>query len=154
MTIRDTEERVVVNHAAGEMAGPMATALHIRAFSPILSDEPSSRGGGDQGPTPLELLLGSLCACTTVSTARMAAKLRFAYSHLETSADGELDTRGRKGLADVPVHYRAVRLHVKIATDEPDNRLDRLADLVGRYCPVDSLMRAAVPDYQVTWERL
>jgi hypothetical protein len=38
-------------------------------------------------------------------------------------------------------------------TQEPDKRLERLADLVGRYCPVDSLMRAAVDDYQVTWER-
>jgi uncharacterized OsmC-like protein len=136
------------------MVGPMKTALSIRDFPPIVSDEPSSRGGDDGGPTPLELLLGSLCACTTVSTARMAAKLRFGYSHLETSADGELDTRGRKGLADVPVHYRAVRLHVRIATDEPDKRLERLADLVGRYCPVDSVMRAAVEDYEVTWERL
>jgi hypothetical protein len=25
--------------------------------------------------------------------------------------------------------------------------------LVGRYCRVDSLIRAAVPDYTVTWER-
>ena len=24
----------------------------------------------------------------------------------------------------------------------------------GRYCPVDSLIRAAVPDYHVTWERM
>jgi uncharacterized OsmC-like protein len=153
MRIRDTEEHVVVNHAAGQMTGPMATALTIRDFPPFVSDEPSSRGGDNGGPTPLELLLASLCACTTVSTARMAAKLRFGYSHLETSADGELDTRGRKGLADVPVHYRAVRLHVRIATEEPDKRLERLADLVGRYCPVDSLMRAAVDNYQVTWER-
>jgi uncharacterized OsmC-like protein len=154
MTIRDTEDHVVVNHAAGEMVGPMATALHIREFPPFLSDEPSTRGGNDRGPTPLELLLASLCACTRVSTARMAAKLRFKYSQLEASADGELDTRGRKGLADVPVHYRAVHLHVKIATDEPEKRLGRLADLVGRYCPVDSLIGAAVPDYEVTWERL
>jgi uncharacterized OsmC-like protein len=154
MTIRDTEEHVVVNHVAGVMAGPMATALHIREFPPFVCDEPSSRGGDDRGPTPLELLLGSLCACTTVSTARMAAKLRFKYSELEAGADGELDTRGRKGLADVPVHYRAVHLHVKIATDEPEKRLERLADLVGRYCPVDSLMRAAIADYRVTWERL
>ena len=154
MRLRDTEEHVVVNHAAGEMAGNMGTALRIRDFPPFVSDEPATRGGDDRGPTPLELLLGSLCARTTVSTARMAAKLRFGYSHLETSADGELDTRGRKGTADVPVHYRAVRLHVKIATHESDDRLARLADLVGRYCPVDSLMRTAVLDYTVTWERL
>ena len=83
----------------------------------------------------------------------MAAKLRFEYDDLETRAEGELDTRGRKGEADVPVHYRAVRLVIRITTDEPDKRLERLADLVARYCPVDSLVRAAVPDYTVRWER-
>lgn len=147
-------EHVVVNRARGTMTSPTATTLHVRDFPPLVSDEPPTRGGHDLGPTPLELLLESLCACTTVSTGRMAAKLRFEYAQLETYAEGELDTRGRKGTADVPVHYRTVRLTVRIATEESDTRVDKLADLVGRYCPVDSLMRAAVPDYFVTWKRL
>lgn len=54
----------------------------------------------------------------------------------------------------MPVHYRTVHLRIRIATDEPDERLERLRDLVSRYCPVDSLVRAAVPDYTVTWERM
>ena len=84
----------------------------------------------------------------------MAAKIRFKYEDLRTSAEGVLDTRGRLGLADVPVHYMTVRLTIRIKTKEPDARLHRLADLVARYCPVDSLVRAAVPDYRVTWERM
>lgn len=84
----------------------------------------------------------------------MAGKIRFQYDDLQTHAEGVLDTRGRKGLADVPVHYKAVRLTIRIKTDEPDERLDRLADLMARYCPVDSLIRAAVPDYIVKWERM
>lgn len=84
----------------------------------------------------------------------MAEKIRFEYDDLETYAEGVLDTRGRKGLADVPVHYKAVRLTIRIKTEESDKRLQRLADLVARYCPVDSLMKAAVPDYQVGWERM
>ena len=84
----------------------------------------------------------------------MAAKIRFEYEDLETVAEGELDTRGRKGTADVPVHYRAVRLTIRIKTAEDDNQLARLIDLVARYCPVDSLMRAGVRDYQVKWERM
>ena len=152
MNIR-AEDHVVVNRASGTWTGGMGTDVAIRDFA-VVSDEPASRGGNDTGPTPLELLMGSLCACTTVSTQRMAAKLRFTYTSLETSAEGELDTRGRKGEADVPVHHRAVRLTVRIATEESEARLDRLADLVGRYCPVDSMLRAAVPDYEVVWERL
>jgi uncharacterized OsmC-like protein len=84
----------------------------------------------------------------------MAAKIRFEYDDLETFAEGVLDTRGRKGLADVPVHYKTVRLTIRIKTGESDKRLQRLAELMARYCPVDSLIRAAVPDYHVTWERL
>ena len=53
----------------------------------------------------------------------------------------------------MPVHYQAVRLTIRIKSAETDQKLARLADLVARYCPVDSLIRAAVPDYTVTWER-
>lgn len=83
----------------------------------------------------------------------MADKIRFQYDDLETVAEGHLDTRGRKGLADVPVHYKTVRLHIKITTAESDRKFARLQDLVARYCPVDSLIKAAVPDYEVVWER-
>lgn len=84
----------------------------------------------------------------------MAKKIRFEYDDLETSAEGVLDTRGRKGLADVPVHYKAVYLTIRIKTEGSDKRLQRLTDLVSRYCPVDSLVEAAVEDYRVTWERM
>lgn len=152
--IRDTPEDVVTNRARGRMIDHAACEIQVRDLVPVTSDEPPVRGGENRGPSPLELVLCSLCACTNVSTARMAAKLRFEYSDLSTEAEGELDTRGRKGTADVPVHYRAVRLHVRIATPESDERIGRLAELVGRYCPVDSLITAAVPDYTVTWERI
>jgi uncharacterized OsmC-like protein len=152
--IRDTPDDIVTNRASGRMIDHAACEIRVRDLEPVTSDEPPVRGGQNRGPSPLELVLCSLCACTNVSTARMAAKLRFEYSDLETEAEGELDTRGRKGTADVPVHYRAVRLDVRIATSESEERVKRLADLVGRYCPVDSLIRSAVPDYTVTWQRI
>jgi uncharacterized OsmC-like protein len=99
-------------------------------------------------------MLAALCACVNVSTSRMAQKIRFEYDDLETFAEGDLDTRGRKGEADVPVHYHTVRLNVHIKTSESDERIQRLADLVARYCPVDSFYQAAVQNYHVTWHRM
>jgi len=84
----------------------------------------------------------------------MAEKIRFNLQDLEASAEGILDIRGRKGEADVPVHFSSVRLHIKIKTDETDERVQRLIELAERYCPVQSLIRAAVPDFEVTWERM
>ena len=84
----------------------------------------------------------------------MAEKIRFNLQGLDTSAEGVLDVRGRKGEADVPVHFSSVRLHVKLKTDESDKRIQRLIELAEKYCPVQSLIRAAVPDFEVTWERM
>ena len=84
----------------------------------------------------------------------MAEKIKFDLQGLETSAEGMLDVRGRKGEANVPVHFSSVRLHVKIKTSEPDERIQRLIELAEKYCPVQSLIRAAVPDFKVTWEQM
>jgi len=84
----------------------------------------------------------------------MAEKIKFDLHGLEAFAEGILDIRGRKGEANVPVHFSSVRLHVSIKTTEPDERVQRLIELAEKYCPVQSLIRAAVPDFEVTWERL
>lgn len=144
----------VTNKAHGKMRDHSATEIYVRDFDAVISDEPPSRGGNNAGPSPLEYMLVSLCACVNVSVARMAKKIRFEYDDLESFAEGDLDTRGRKGEADVPVHYHTVRLNIRIKTSESDQRIERLAELVARYCPVDSFYRAAVPNYHVTWERI
>jgi len=144
----------VTNRAHGKMRDHAATEIYIRDFDPVLSDEPPSRGGHNTAPSPLELMLAALCACINVSTHRMAQKIRFEYDDLESFAEGDLDTRGRKGEADVPVHYHTVRVKIHIKTDESDERIERLADLVSRYCPVDSFYQAAVQNYHVSWERM
>ena len=56
------ESDVVVNRARGEMLSHTASAVHVRDFPPLVSDEPPARGGEDRGPTPLELVLVALCA--------------------------------------------------------------------------------------------
>ncbi len=69
----------------------------------------------------------------------MAEKIRFDLRGLEAEAEGTLDIRGRTGMdPNVPVHFAAVRLHVKIKTDEPDERVTRLIELAEKYCPVQS----------------
>jgi putative redox protein len=60
---------VVVRSAAG-----LRQSVEARGHA-IVVDEPADVGGGDAGPTPYELLLGALGACTAI-TMRMYAQRR------------------------------------------------------------------------------
>ena len=58
----DTSKHIVVNRARGKMLTHAAAEVYVRDFSPVISDEPPSRGGDDRAPSPLEYILIALCA--------------------------------------------------------------------------------------------
>lgn len=79
----------------------------------LLADEPVSVGGADTGPTPYELLLGALAACTCM-TVQMYCQ--------------------RKGWAldGVSVRYVHSRVHAEDCAecDDPDHRIDHIESAV------------------------
>ncbi len=80
----------VIDNAAG-----YATAVRAGRHK-LNADEPASRGGTDTGPSPYELLLAGLGACTAI-TLRMYAdrkgwQLGTIHVDLELHKDGEGDT--------------------------------------------------------------
>ena len=60
--MKDTPDYIVVNRASGQMLTHSAAKIQIRDLAPVISDEPSSRGGENLGPSPLEYILAALCA--------------------------------------------------------------------------------------------
>lgn len=55
-------DHIVVHHVRGRMLSRTAAEISVREHAPIVADEPSSRGGENRGPTPLEYVLVALCA--------------------------------------------------------------------------------------------
>ncbi len=98
--------------AAGGYRADLSTRGHR-----FIADEPRELGGTDAGPTPYELLLGALAACTAMT--------------LHMYAD-----RKRWPLDRVVVHLRSVRAHAAdCATCESEavgvGQLERDVELVG-----------------------
>ena len=120
----------------------------------FVSDEPPEREGHDAGPTPLQLVLSGLCACETVTMKRVADRLRMRIDAFEIDAEGVIDVRGRKGTADVPAHFLRVEVRARVSTEEPDERVQRLRELVERHCPVATLLRSAPLEFDSRWERV
>ena len=116
----------------------------------LVSDEK----GTNTGPTPLEMCLSSLLGCEGVIINRCAEAMRFEYSGVDIEADGEVDQRGSRGVQGVRPYFNWVRIKIRVHTDEPQDRLDRLARNVEYRCPVMNLFRSADVTLDVTWEKV
>jgi putative redox protein len=103
------------------------TAIRVRGHR-LAADEPADKGGGDSGPSPFELVLSSLGACTSI-TLRMYAK-RKAWPL--QAVDVELEF-----VEGAPKPTIARRLRLTGALDEAQR--ERLLQ-VANACPVHKLL--------------
>lgn len=116
----------------------------------VITDEKES----NTGPTPLEMTLSSLLVCEGVIINRCAEAMQFAYTAVDMEADGEVDQRGSRGVQGVRPYFNWVKLRIRVHTDEPQERFDRLTRNVEYRCPVMNLFKSADVDVQITWERV
>lgn len=118
-----------------------AVRSQIRDFE-INMDEPLELGGTDSGPNPVELLLSALGGCQEIVYRAYAAIMGLQIERIEVHAKGYLDLRGLLNLADVPSGFSKVSFKTKIISDESEEKIRQLAELVEQHCPVmDTLMR-------------
>lgn len=116
----------------------------------VITDEKES----NTGPTPLEMTLSSLLGCEGVIVNRCAEAMQFAYTAVDMEADGEVDQRGSRGVQGVRPYFNWVKLRIRVHTNEPQERFDRLTRNVEYRCPVMNLFKSADVDVQITWERV
>jgi len=119
----------------------LAVRAQIRGFS-ITMDEPLELGGTDSGPNPVELLLAALGGCQEIVYRAYATVIGLKIDHIEVHAKGYLDLRGLLNLADVPAGFSQVSFTTRIISDEPEEKIRQLAEMVEKHCPVmDTLVR-------------
>ena len=116
----------------------------------VITDEK----GLNTGPTPLEMTLSSLLGCEGVIINRCAEAMNFSYTAVDMEADGEVDQRGSRGVQGVRPYFNSVRMRIRIHTDEPQERLDRLVRNVESRCPVMNLFKSADVVLDIRWERV
>lgn len=101
----------------------LRTRIEVRGHS-IVADEPPAKGGTDEGPTPGELFLGGLAACTAM-TLRMYANVK------EWPLEGVDVTVAQERTDDGPL----ITMKLSVRGDLEESQIERLK-YIARRCPV------------------
>ncbi|SDR00125.1 OsmC family protein [Natronobacterium texcoconense] len=133
-----------------EMPGRTATATNPEGMSGRLEtgsfewryDEPASYGGTETGPTPVDVFLGGLAACLSLSTRYQVEKRNADVDEISVTTDATPE-RG-------PVESIAVTVFLE--SDEDDETLVRIVDLAERGCHVSQLLRDDL-ELELSWSR-
>jgi len=146
------KKRLVVRSVRGVNDATARTEISVKEFPVFATDEPKTSGGGETGPTPLEMLLSSLIGCKCVMIHNVAHAMNFDYEGVEIEADGLVDLRGPKGVPGIRPYFEQVDVRIVIFTDEPTERVDQLARNAENRCPVMNLLRDAGARVNAVWE--
>jgi len=131
----------------------LATTVDFGDFGKFTFDEPSAHGGNDLGPSPLQGVLGALCACESVTFGRTAQEFGFACDGISFDAACTIDIRGRLGVAEVVPHFQSIKVEARVRTAESEAALLRVVELTEARCPVLNLAKDAKVRVDMVWIR-
>ena len=131
--------------------GSDKTVVTVRDTPPLVIDHPVERGGTNEGPTPVETVLGGLVGCDAVITHAVAQILKFDYGEIDYACEAQIDVRGPAGVKGVRPYFEKVVVQKTIQTNEPEDRIEKLKKNVEQRCPVSNLIRDAGVDLTIDW---
>lgn len=130
----------------------LRSEVQARDFSYTV-DEPPELGGSDQGPNPVEYILGGLAACQEITYRLYADKLGIPLDGVSVKVKGDIDLRGFFAVDDqIRPGFQNVTVEVEFDSPASDSKLQELKKTVDAYCPVLDILRNATPT-ELFWGR-
>jgi putative redox protein len=108
-----------------------AYAIRVRGHE-VTCDMSEKEGGRDEGPSPVELLAGSLGACIAIMVGR--------YCRNHGWSDGKVGVNLTLELADDPKRVKGIVADLEVPQDVPPDRIEAIRRVAG-FCPVHQTLK-------------
>lgn len=141
---------VITMKQEGVAASHSRTDMSIRGL-PLIVDEPTERGGTNQGPSPTETLMGSLIACTNVIGHKVANMHGVEFSEMTIRLEAQFDRRGVTLVEEVDVPFPTVTLHIDVTTTADDAAMELVKRDLPRFCPISKVVSASGSKVTEIW---
>lgn len=130
--------------AKSKLVNGFLAEVQTRDFK-FVSDEPTDLGGTDQGPNPVEYVLGAFAACQEIVIKAYATVLDIDLQSVSVEVEGQLDLHGFLNLTDQRAGFTSLNYKTTVETNEKDTKkLQLLEELSVTRCPVLDIIQNPV----------
>lgn len=110
----------------------------------LLADEPAEMGGGDTGPNPYELLLGSLGACKSITVLMYARRKGWDLQTVEVELTHSKEyARDCEDCDEKSVRIDRISTRLTFRGNLDESQHERLKQIAGR-CPVHQTLMGTI----------
>jgi len=122
-------------HVSEAGSGPFKQSIAAGRHH-LIADEPRAQGGTDAGPSPYQLLLAALGACTAMTIRMYADRKKIGLAHVSVDLRPKREHGKDLAAADAaPAHLDHIERVVTLAGVADDNTRQRLMEIAEK-CPV------------------
>ncbi len=121
--------------ADSKLVGDQLQEAKARDYA-LVCDEPSSLGGSDRGPNPLEFFMAAVGFCENVTFARWAALGGLEFESFETSVRGHWDRRGQGEWEGVEPAFRDFVVETRVNSKAPLDKIREVVRTTHLRCPM------------------
>jgi uncharacterized OsmC-like protein len=127
-----------------KLVGDQRQEARIKDYT-LVCDEPSTVGGTDQGPNPLEVFMSAVGFCENVTFARFATLKELEFESLETSVRGHWDRRGQGEWEGIEPAFKDFVVETRIASEAPLDKIREVVRIAHRRCPMHATISKMAP---------
>jgi uncharacterized OsmC-like protein len=144
------QKTTVTMKLAGTCPSHARTDVAVRNLVGVI-DEPTERGGTNQGLTPTETMMAALMGCTNVILSRIAEKAGVHIEDMKVNVEAQFDRRGTMLMEDVKVPFPDIKLMVSFRSGADDATVARLREDLAKFCPISKVLREAGSRIEEVW---
>lgn len=142
MSKTDQIERFAVS---AQSKNETKAVVEARDFEFVV-DEPTSLGGTNDGPNPVEYLIGAWAGCLNVVVHTVSEERGITLDSVKIQINGDLDPRKFLGIDDdVRAGYQEINATIAIESDADEEALEGFRKEVEERCPVGDNIHNPTP---------
>ena len=145
-----TPKMVVTQKLSAAATSHSRTDISVRDLNVVI-DEPTERGGTNQGATPTETLAVALAGCINVISHKVADSLGVDLGEMTIDVATQFDRRGVMLEEEIELPFPAMEVNINVKTSASDEEIASVREGLAKFCPLSKVIKQSGTELVENW---